>query len=419
MMDMAPGGTRARAAVLLLMLAARAASAQEPFAQRIVDATPRVEHALGLPFKSPPRFAVRSREQMARALDSLYDDERSRRALANEERVLRILGVIPDTLDWRALQLAILREQVVGYYDPAAKTLYLEDDPDDPALGIVIPHELAHALQDQYEDLDSLARITGDDDRVLAAHAALEGQATLVAFEVALGLGQDLPGSDDAIRESVEDAMTESPVLASAPLFVRRLEVFPYLEGLAFMMRLRQQRPDAQPLGADLPVSTAQVLHPSYYDSVRRVPPVIAFAADSGARVIAENDIGEYGTRALLEQMLHDGKRATRASAGWSADRFALVETDAGSALAWITVWETPRDASEFADAARRMAARRRPHAQHESASDTDRFHAGGRTITIRSGIADGRSIVIYTDAPDAMPEPIQLVNVRVRAADR
>src|SRR6516165_5851718 len=297
---------RSRSIVTLLLAAGTHAAAQEPYAQRIAEAIPRVEEAVGLPFKTPPRFAVRSREELARILDAMYSDDRAQRTLEAEQRMLRILGVIPDTLDWHALQIAILREQVVGFYDPATKVLFLEDEPDDPTLAIVIPHELVHALQDQYQDLDSLERLPGDDDRVMAARAALEGEATLVAFEIALGLGRDLPGSDEVIRESVEEDLEESPVLSSAPLFVRRLEVFPYVDGLAFVARLQRVRPGFAPLGADLPVSTAQIIHPSYYDAPRRMPPAITFAPDSSVDLRYENGFGELGTRALLEQMLHD-----------------------------------------------------------------------------------------------------------------
>ena len=409
---------RSRWVLSLIIAAATHAAAQEPYAQRIAEAIPRVEEAVGLPFKLPPRFAVRSREELARILDAMYSDDRAQRTLEAEQRVLRILGVIPDTLDWHALQIAILREQVVGFYDPATKVLFLEDEPDDPTLAIVIPHELVHALQDQYQDLDSLERLPGDDDRVMAARAALEGEATLVAFEIALGLGRDLPGSDEVIRESVEEDLEESPVLSSAPLFVRRLEVFPYVDGLAFVARLQRVRPGFAPLGADLPVSTAQIIHPSYYDVPRRVPPAITFAPDSGAELVYENGFGELGTRALLEQMLHDRKRAARASDGWSADRFALVSTRAGEALVWVALWDSDANAREFADAARRMAARRRPRTALSREGDVTRAESAERTITIWIGAIDGHPAVVYADAPAAAPDPLDRTRIHVRERD-
>ena len=43
----------------------------------------------------------------------------------------------------------------------------------------MLAHELVHALQHQYIPLDSIMRQPGDNDRLAAAQAILEGQATL------------------------------------------------------------------------------------------------------------------------------------------------------------------------------------------------------------------------------------------------
>jgi hypothetical protein len=404
---------RCRLALIVLALAP-VANAQEPYASRIAEAAAKVERTVGLPFRSPPRFAVRTREEIDSMLGALFDDDRTRRTLDAEARVLRILGVIPDSLDWRALQIAVLREQVVGFYDPATKVLYLEDEPDDPTLGIVIPHELVHALQDQYENVDSLSRVA-DDDRALAARAALEGQATLVAFEVALGLGPDLSGSDAAIRESVEDELKESPVLSSAPLLLRRRTVFPYLDGLAFMARFQRAHPGAQPFGAARPVATTEILHPARYDSVRRAPAAIELAADAAAEILYENDFGEFGTRVLLEQTLRDRKRATRAADGWRGDRFALVRTAGGDAFAWMTVWNSDADAAEFADAARRMAARRWPRTAITRDGPTTWARSAHRTISVWTGTIDAHAVVLYADVPGTGAEPLDRARLHVR----
>ena len=407
------------ALVALVALAARAASAQEPYARLIADVLPRVEQAVGLPFKHPPRFEVHSRAELYRHLARMLEGERPAAELAAEQRVMRIFGVIPDTLDWHALQLRILAEQVVGFYDPATKVLYLEDEPDDPTLGIVIPHELVHALQDQYLDLDSLASVKGDDDRVLAAQAALEGQATLVSFEVALGMGQDFPGGAEAIRESVQEEMAEAPVLSGAPLFVREVEIFPYLGGLDFMIRFQRERPGRQPFGADLPTSSAQILHPSSYFQVPRKEPLrVALPSPGSGALVCDNTFGELGTRALLEQLLRDRKRAARAANGWSGDHFALVSTAAGDAVAWLTVWETPADAAEFAEAVRRAAAARYAHPRVQRDGAATRYAGAERAIVVWSGTVDGRAAVLYEDQPvGARGDLLDLAQVRVTDA--
>jgi len=43
---------------------------------------------------------------------------------------------------------------------------------------VTIAHELVHALQDQYVNLDSIQKQRDDNDRLTAAQSVMEGQAT-------------------------------------------------------------------------------------------------------------------------------------------------------------------------------------------------------------------------------------------------
>jgi hypothetical protein len=391
-----PAGCRFLVALAALWTAAPPAAAQEPYAQLVAETVPKVETALKLRFRQPVHFEVRSRADMRRMLGEMLDAGHSAPAMASMQTVYRLLGLIPDTLDWRRLQLDLLAEQVVGFYDPHAKVLYLQDSPDDPTLGIVIAHELVHALQDEQVNLDSITRIQGDDDRVLAAMAAMEGQATLVSFEIALGLGSDFPGSDEAIRTSVRSGMDEQPVIATAPLFVREMEIFPYLAGMDFMLRFDRAHPGANPFGAALPTSTAQIEIPAlYFGTPRREPLELALPAPDGATLEYDNDFGEFTTRVMLEQLLRDRKRATRASAGWTGDRYALLRTPRGEAFVWLTLWDTPRDAAEFAEAMRRVVSRR------------DKAWRARRTATVRELVVGGHAAALYEDLPSGDSPPL------------
>ena len=78
----------------------------------------------------------------------------------------------------RAFMLELLSEQVVGYYDPAKKVLYVVDGAPEEMVNVTIAHELVHALQDQYINLDSLEKLTYDSDRQTAMQTVIEGQAT-------------------------------------------------------------------------------------------------------------------------------------------------------------------------------------------------------------------------------------------------
>ena len=273
------------------------------------------------------------------------------------------------------------------------------------ALGIVIPHELVHALQDQYVNIDSIEHLEDEDDRVLAAEAALEGQATLVSFEVALGFGPDLSGSEEAIRESVREERATQPVLAVAPLFVQEVQIFPYLSGMQFVARFRSAHPGTSPLGAAMPTSTTQIMHAeAYFTEPRRAPLAVTFGTPQGMSVEWSNVMGEFSTRAFLWQLLRDEKRAARASQGWAGDRYEILRSPDGDGLAWLTVWDSPADAREFADAMRRVVARRYAKPPSESDGDRTRWAPAGRQVAIELLDVSGHPSVLYWDTPTGIP---------------
>src|SRR3989454_4410189 len=119
---------------------------------------PAVERATGLAFKHRPVVLRRSRTQVADSVIHKSDDDLPPAELAGAEAAYRLFGLIPDSLDLRRMMIDLLTEQVAGYFDPDSNALYLPTDIDPSQARLVISHELVHALQDQYVNLDSLVR---------------------------------------------------------------------------------------------------------------------------------------------------------------------------------------------------------------------------------------------------------------------
>ena len=180
-------------------------------------------------------------------------------------------------MDLGALLQKLLEEQIVGYYDPATKVLYVVDGAPEALLKQTVSHELVHALQDQYIKVDSIQNATDDADRQVAAQAVLEGQAVYMQLRIDPSAGPMLkmPGGWDQIRDMIRDGSTGMPVFASAPKTVREGLLFPYLGGADFVRRFIIQRPEKELL-TDLPVSTRQILDDSAYftERARRTVPV-------------------------------------------------------------------------------------------------------------------------------------------------
>ena len=109
---------------------------------------------------------MRTREQVRDFLLKQLDEATPAAQLAGEEKAYKLLRLIPDSMDLRAFFLRVLTEQVVGYYDPKAKSLYVVEGADEQVVGITITHELIHALQDQYVSLDSIQKSGANNDRL-------------------------------------------------------------------------------------------------------------------------------------------------------------------------------------------------------------------------------------------------------------
>ncbi|MEJ2546495.1 MAG: hypothetical protein P8125_01615 [Gemmatimonadota bacterium] len=365
---------------------------------------PEVETLTGLPARKPLAIALRTREELEAYLVEQLEEQLPADRLAAVQRTYARLGLVPEDLELDELLRSMLLEQVVGYYDPVRDTLYVMEGLDPELVEPVLVHELAHALQDQYQDLDSLMSANRDqNDRAAAAQSALEGHATLVMLEWQLGkltggaIGLDaLPSLSDLPEvEMLEAAGLEMPALASAPRVIRETLIFPYLGGLEFVRRVRAGREFERwlPLGTELPVSTEQVMHPARaFGSAPDVPVDVTFFdwPPSGWSEVHSDGLGELETRIWLEEFLDDKERAAAAAAGWDGDRYSLVETPRGELLVWVTAWDRPAEADEFAAAAEQAVRVR--YSRHTN-----------RASSIERRILAGVPVVVLVDRPLAV----------------
>ena len=402
------------AAALTVLLTASAvgcpsdrSAGKGPYAREVAEAVPRIEKATGLRFKSPPKVEARTREQVRDFLVKKFDETTPSAQLAGEEKAYKLFGLISDTMNLRAFYLRVLTEQIVGYYDPAAKTLYVVKGADEGVVGITITHELIHALQDQYVNLDSLQTSTEDNDRLAAAQALVEGEASFEQISVMLGgpkqLETRLPGSWERIREEIRNRQGEMPVFATAPMVIQESLLFPYLSGAEFVRRVKDKRGDVN-LFADVPRSTEQVLHPALFlASPPDEPTSVTLPAPRGVTSVYQNDMGEFGTRLVVYQYLDDAQTAARAAAGWDGDRFMVVEGSGGRGIVWAIVWDSAIEAAEFTDVMARAVRRHSGAGERSLPSGGTSFHAKERTISIVPRSIGDRAVVIYSDLPDAM----------------
>jgi hypothetical protein len=376
-----------------------------------------IEKGTGLKFKRPPVVETRTKEQVRTFLTQRLSDELTADEITGQEIFYRRLGLLPDTLDLRKFLVELLTEQVVGFYDPKTQVLYIVDGAPKDQVGLVISHELVHALQDQYMNLDSIQSARGNNDRSLAAQAVIEGQAMLVPIQAALGPGVGLPGGWDRVRDLIRQNQSQMPIFSSAPFMLKELLIFPYLSGAEFMRRFQAARPGQTPYGANMPISTEQILHDSaYFGAHKEMPIDPIFPAPSAGRVLYSDNMGEFETRLFLFQFLQDQNEAIRTAAGWQGDRYAVIRTPRGDGIVWLTLWDSPVRAAQFGSNVERIVGKRfnPPAARESSAGKT--WSVPGRTITLWGGTVAGHPAVMYTDLPAGVgPGIVDVKKVTVR----
>jgi hypothetical protein len=343
-----------------------------------------------LPILRPVKSGAQSRTEIERMIVRNLDEQATPAEMHATELALKKLGLAPAEFQYRSFVVKLLTEQVAGYYDPKAQQFYLADWIELEGQKPVMAHELTHALQDQHFNLRRFEKWPkGDSDAELAAHALIEGDATLAMTLymaknplVALAFIRSLGGSNLA-----------SDQFKQAPRAIRESLVFPYEQGSDWATRIYKRggwKAVSQAF-EKLPLSSEHILHPEKYFEyevpVKVTLPDLRSLLGSGWKRIDYDVNGEWSLYLILDQFLNASSESRRAAAGWAGDRYALYEgSKPGEVLiAQLTAWDTAADAREFFDAYAKRTWRRYPKAEPadlERAEDKNADNAAGPSPT-------------------------------------
>lgn len=356
---------------------ARAVQREAELKQVVDQMMSPVERATGLTFKRHPTVLERTRSQVRDYVVHKSDHDLPPAEINGMQAAYRLFGLLPDSVDLRRTVIDLLTEQVAGYYDADSNALFIPMDIDPAQARLVVSHELVHALQAQYVNLDSLIQQDQQNDRRSAAQAILEGQATLAQILVLMP-EQKVDSLPDfwELRDALGKQQAQMAVFASAPMWLRESLIFPYLGGAEFVRRFQHLHAGKQPYGTLMPVSTEQILHVDRYEAGDR-PHTVQFLRPAADTVIYENDLGEFETRLLLEQLLSNTATATALATGWDGDRYQVLG-HAADVLVWYSAWDNAAAADRFAAGLKRAWAARRSHGGAGRKWDVTRLPIGG-----------------------------------------
>ncbi len=346
-----------------------AASMKKP-ADNYLEATKEilieVSKLRDLEIKQPVKNGAKSREQIKTSVIRDMDESNTPEEVEGSAKTMRKLGLIAKDFKLRDYMIALLAEQVAGYYDPKTQYFYLASWIPLSEQKTVIAHELCHALQDQHFDLRRFEKWPkADSDAETAAHALAEGEATIVMYQYDFaekGIPFDVkklpPLTELLLADGGDGDDQKFPVLAKAPNVLKQSLQFPYFYGAGFVQELLK-RGSWQKLNEaykTLPASTEQIIHPDKY--IASDKPVKIDLADLSSALGAnwksvDTDVnGEFGYQIVLVEFLNK-RTATNAAEGWGGDKYATYENkQTGDLLvAQFTTWDTPQDAQDFFNA--------------------------------------------------------------------
>jgi len=333
----------------------------------------------GLALRHEVKRALVNREQVGSYVKSRLETDEDAKRLQRSEQVLKKFGLLPRNFDLKTFLVALLQEQVAGYYDPKTKTVNLLDWIEANLQKPVLAHELTHALQDQDFDLEKWEkngptvewkksadqREPDEDEQKAARQAVIEGQGMLVLIDYILAptgrTATEVPEIADAMKAGV---MEGSPLFNTAPLYLKNLLLFPYRYGLDFERELLASGGQQAAFAGVLrnpPVNTRQIMQPDAYISGERLPRLPL--ADAKRVLGTEYEqldvggVGEFDVLAMLEQF-DDADAAKSLAPEWRGGYYYAGHSKSSAsgslALLYVSRWTTPEQAMLFARAYRK-----------------------------------------------------------------
>ena len=395
-----------------------AGSAHTALLQTADDLVREVANLRGLPPKTTIARGVLSREQIVEKQRARIAKHLTPEDIRREAGVLKRMGLLPVDMNYEKTVFDLFADQVAGFYDPPTRTLYIADWLPVHLQRPALAHEIQHALQDQYFDLQKFSGpLKEEGDASLARSAVVEGDGIAVMLELpAKGARPDVARSPAVLaklgKQMMYLTMGATPSFQKAPAALRETLVFPYASGLEFVgiQRTEGGWPRINDLFRDPPDSTEQILHPEKYSSrerpVRisagRVPTLLA----TGRKDVRRDVMGELMWKIWFGAAMPQSQ-AEAAAAGWGGDRLVAYEGpgDAQPLVLVLSAWDNDSDADEAEQAMRRVLshlttppAADKPGTKRDTAGKSSPVGAKGTAPSTATKLGRSGPFTLYKD---------------------
>jgi len=342
------------------------------------------------PIKHEVKRQLVSRDEVEAYVTKHTSEDEDAKRLRRSELVLKKFGLLPRDFDLGKFLVALLKEQVAGYYDPKTKTVNLLDWLGAEQQKPVLAHELTHALQDQSfnlekymkpadADLDKKKEITlqdiANDEISTTRQAVVEGQAMVVLVDYMLApLGESLKDSPqvvEALKQGMLVGTADAVQFQNAPIYMKEALTFPYRYGIDFIaeMLVKGGREKAfATLFQNPPRTTRQIMEPQTYLSGEHLEPM---PLPDFRQVFKNYDrfdvgaIGEFDLAVLIDQYA-GAETSHQMYPNWRGGYYyaarAKGDPAAPLALLYVSRWSNTERASQFAAIYAKALAKRYTH---------------------------------------------------------
>jgi len=331
----------------------------------------------GFPIKHEVKRRLIDRNEVAGYVEKHTTEDEDAKRLRRSELVLKKFGLLPRDFDLGTFLVALLREQVAGYYDPKTKTVNLLDWVDAEQQKPVLAHELTHALQDQSfnlqkymkpgdADLEKKKEVTSadieNDEIGTARQAVVEGQAMIVLIDYMLApMRQSVKDSRpvvDALKEGMMAGTADSPQFQKAPIYMKDALTFPYRYGIDFVADLLTKGGEEKAyagLFLDPPRTTRQIMQPQTYLSGEHLESMRLPDFKQVFKNYERFDVGavgEFDVAVLIDQ--YAGVEASRAlythwRGGYYYAAHPKGDPSAPLSLLYVSRWSNAERSAQFA----------------------------------------------------------------------
>jgi hypothetical protein len=329
----------------------------------VIDAAARyVEDARGMRFREPVLVEVLDDDDFVERLRSEFEDD-SVEDLELIQRLYVAVGFLDDDVDLVETFRSLLDAGVAGFFDPETAELVVRGADTSLYTQQTIVHELVHALDHQWFDLDRPELSDAEDESSFGFSAVVEGSAMVVQNAWARDLDED--DRRALRRQEMEAALAMDFDPFAFPIILVQVISAPYEFGENLVAELildgGTQRLDEALL--DPPTTSQQVMHPQKY--LDRLEPVAVDPPPADGPVLDEGVFGEFVLWLLLDREVA-ATEARRAAEGWSGDRYVAWEDGTRTCVRVDVATSTPSDGDALSSALEVWA-------RAQDAADTER----------------------------------------------